>query len=728
VNLRCIMSFVCSLLVVWPPFVFAESWTWDGGSPTTDAWSDRTNWVGNSSVPVSDSSTDLIFGNSPHMNSSNNLGTFLLRDIVFTGPSAIYVVGDRLEIYRSIISSSTAAFAFFAPVTLGADVTARSVSGTLGFMNLDAPNGYRVRTEGDGIVFFSSMSGSGGVDVYGPGQTVLGGWQSYTGDTRVYGGTLLAVNENALQSTRRLLVHGTATAQVSVSCGLFAPNSLGQRAEVIGAGAVLDARSYGGIGMNGSSNLLTVESGGQVFSGDALYLRGSNNTIKVSGANSRLQAGLISVEYSKNAYIEVTNGARLDVGGIMSEATASGTVIRAAGAGTVLGSSGSGGGMALYGTDERIEMSSGVTSYWAPLLMGSRGVSTVSGAVVSASGAGFGMQGVSNSVLLVGGSRVDVAYVQLMGNGHLLEVSGAGTVLSNSGVFYCVANAAVSRVREGGQLYVGGDAYLNGTVTVQDQGSAFMVRSNVVILGGTLKVQNGAMTANTMSLPAGGATVQIDGGALAVSNLLSENGEAVEFSAGTISVARVDMNMTQPFQVGDGSHAATLDLAGAITGTHKFAGGLIIRPNATLSGQGTIENDVTVQGVLSPGHSAGQIIVASNITFDISANTIIEIFGPGSRQRDIVRADSVTFAGALDVGIFGFTPTNGARFRVFEAASYSGSFAATNIYGFVGGFDAATGEVFVTSAIPEASSLAMVLLGVVLVVRLRNSSNAGGRV
>lgn len=824
--------FVFFVLVILARTVCGESWTWDGGSPTTSGWSDPTNWVGNASAPVSDSSTDLIFGNGPWLFSSNNLGTFRLRDMVFVASSPLYVIGGPIEVYRSIISSSAVTFVVMAPITLGADISVRSVSGDLGLSAVDSSEGYRLRTEGGGTISIAGMSGGGGLDVHGPGETLLTGGSSYTGATRVYGGTLSALGDNCLQGSASLLVQGVATAATHSGSGFFSDSAQGRRADITGTGAVFDTQYYGGFRMGGASNVLAASQGAQVLCGGTLEINGTNNIVKVFGANAGILATNLFIRHAQNVCIEATNGGRLNVWGIMSEVTASGTLIRVAGTGSVLEANGA--YAALSGTGERIEISEGASCNAAIGLGGTGGRAVVSGAVLSVVSLGIAMQGSSNTFVITGGSRVEALQTQLASGDRLLveisgagtavtnpngllmggvsrtavrvtdgaewhsgnvlaggtddeflfsgpgtrvtagnftfidngagriavsngaelvtgsvmtmgtgahvvvtgagsvwnanggwtnstslrvadgarlstlnatmegpstEITGSGTVWSNAGFFAVSSSSADLHVSGGAQLYVGGDADLGGTVTVVGAGSEFIVRSNV-LLAGSMGVHGGTLSAQT------------------IANLGEQQ---FVFSAGTVNVSQIVLNASQPFEVGDGTHSAVLNLEGTAATTSRFSRGLIIRPEAVLIGQGTIQNDVTVEGRLSPGHSAGRMIVASNITFGIASETIMEIFGPGDGQFDVVQAQSITFGGLLQVSLSGFTPTNGMRFRIFDAAAYSGSFSSTNISGFVGGFDATSGEVFVTAPIPEAGTLALVIGGLAVLFHLRKN-------
>jgi hypothetical protein len=154
-----------------------------------------------------------------------------------------------------------------------------------------------------------------------------------------------------------------------------------------------------------------------------------------------------------------------------------------------------------------------------------------------------------------------------------------------------------------------------GTTTV---GSNVMVGTTtstgqVVLTGGNLVVTNEASLA---TLEAVQGVANLSGGSLVLDRLRITNatGRAV-FKGGLLSSRDTVVSNGLPFVVGDGTNAATFHMNG---GTHYFANGLTISPNATLTGCGTIIGTVNNQGtiatncgpaapvLLSPAYAAGE--------------------------------------------------------------------------------------------------------------------------
>jgi fibronectin-binding autotransporter adhesin len=989
----------------------AETWTWNGGSPATDAWSDWTNWVGDSSAPFSSPGTDLIFGDSLRSYSSNNLGLFQLRDLTFVGSSSPVLFGDRLEIFRSVINSSSAERALYNPITFGADIAYRAASNNLFFFGATYNAGYTLTTEGSKSIFLLSLSGSGGLDVHGPGQTGLWGSNAYTGATRVYGGSLLALGTDSLRNSTSLWVQGSSTAQIHSATGFFAADTAGRHATVNGANALLHAQDmmmagtsnslllsdggrattfgfhqqgqansvlvqgsgsrltveqeywFGGSGPDnrlwitdggelhldsaliitssfshvlvrdsgsiitgqavvvsvsgtlGTGNLLEVRDGGVMNLWSGVFLDGISNTVRVQGAGALIQSPVLGMGYygaAHGLHLDVSDGGRVDVME-MGSINVSNTLITVRGEGTVIGpSSGVGRLLVLAGVDGRIEISDGARVALSPVLAGTRGTLSVWGSGSSLGGTEMSyLWGTDNSISVSNGAQFGSRIFMIAGDRNEIEVTGAGTIWSNSAeIVFDSANQSHLRVMDGAELtaeslniegatdshflfsgadtrvtlggvtatvfgagsmvvgngaqvssgavqyyatdgaldivgagsawQVDGDLRVATTMRVADgatlSSSSAMAVGNVEITGvgtvwsnrgdlaivnsasqlhvsdgarvhsrgdfslnyqtdaivegpgselhiggntvsaGRLSVLDGGAVVssgdilmlpgaaaiflvsgtgsqldvggeiviynNTFSILNGGSasadrvtlgndgTLSLDGGALTVhtlSNTSEPSAGTVEFNAGTLNVSHTEHQSPTSFNVGDGVQTATLNLMGNSTNRHLFAGGLHVREHSELTGEGTIYGDVQIEGVLDIGQSAGYMEVNGLLVLYPTAEVHVDIYGNHESEYDRLRAASIIYGGVLHANFLGFTPTDGSRFQIFDADSFSGSFSETNIVGvYSAGFDAATGEVFVIAAIPEAGTLVLLLGGLAFLSWRRRRRTSSG--
>lgn len=192
--------------------------------------------------------------------------------------------------------------------------------------------------------------------------------------------------------------------------------------------------------------------------------------------------------------------------------------------------------------------------------------------------------------------------------------------------------------------------------------------------------------------------------------------------------------------------AGTLLVNGSITG----AGAVSVAAGATLGGSGLITGTTTVTGTLAPGNSAGLLNFGGNLTLAGASTSKFEINGTslGVSYDSISAVGAITYGGTLNL-VFGAAVAPGT-YDLINAASQSGDFSAVSFTGafadsMIGSavitpgtgwswasavntyvFDNASGNLIVTSAVPEPSSVAllagMAVLGGCLTRRRRAQS------
>jgi T5SS/PEP-CTERM-associated repeat protein len=161
-------------------------------------------------------------------------------------------------------------------------------------------------------------------------------------------------------------------------------------------------------------------------------------------------------------------------------------------------------------------------------------------------------------------------------------------------------------------------AFNGGVVIVSSNcviGSSLISTGSMSIAGGNVYVTNATGTAN-LSINQGALT--LSGGILAVDTLtLTTNTGQFVFVSGTMRARSMNVSNGAPFVIGDGVNPATLVLQG---GTYSFADGLVISPNATVTGCGTVVGPITNNGVYA--NSCGASVTISSITRIASTATI----------------------------------------------------------------------------------------------------------
>jgi autotransporter-associated beta strand protein len=143
----------------------------------------------------------------------------------------------------------------------------------------------------------------------------------------------------------------------------------------------------------------------------------------------------------------------------------------------------------------------------------------------------------------------------------------------------------------------------------------------------------------------------------------------------------------------------TLTLGGisSYTGTTAISGGTVlvngalgattvtVSNTATLGGYGAIGGPVTVQtgGTLALGASIGALTI--NNTLTLSGTNIMKVSHLSAATNDVIQSvTTLTFGGTLNIVTNG-TLQSGDTFHLFNAGSYAGAFAVTNLPVLTGG-------------------------------------------
>lgn len=118
-----------------------------------------------------------------------------------------------------------------------------------------------------------------------------------------------------------------------------------------------------------------------------------------------------------------------------------------------------------------------------------------------------------------------------------------------------------------------------------------------------------------------------------------------------------------------------------VRGSLGSGSGAIAVNGGTLLGDGALNDAVTINagGTLAPGLSIGRLIVNNNLS--MAGTTAIEISKTGSVLTNdfITGVSTLTYGGTLTLTAAGAALTDGDTFNLFDAATFSGSFATLNL-------------------------------------------------
>jgi sialate O-acetylesterase len=254
-----------------------------------------------------------------------------------------------------------------------------------------------------------------------------------------------------------------------------------------------------------------------------------------------------------------------------------------------------------------------------------------------------------------GGTTLAAGTLNLNSNKAVGSVGSTFTI--NGGTLDNTTGAAIS-LSENNPIVIGGDfIFRGGPGATHDLGlGAGMVAlgpatRTVTVNAGTLTL-GGNVTGNGL-VKGGAGTLALGGGAVIGSVTISSGTLAVNGSlaAGTIQVSGGSLRCA-----GLMSGSVIVGPGGSLVLDGSFTGGSIQMNGGTLSGS---------------GHISG------SLTLGTSTTTTMQLWGNGATT--LRGASALTYGGNLVVNNNGATLTAGSSFKLFDAATYSGSFASTTL-------------------------------------------------
>lgn len=374
--------------------------------------------------------------------------------------------------------------------------------------------------------------------------------------------------------------------------------------------------------------------------------------------------------------------------------------------------------------------------------------------------AGVGYMTVSGGTWL--GKTLSIG--RLSGGNGTLTITGGSNVFSTSFGVGSTASGTGAVTMTGG--YVSSPSITIGLSSANTVGS-FLLSSGAVLETSSLTVQtdagvtgrgtftnrNGGVLQFTTATP----TITLNnGGSAVVSNAVISYRNTTSANIYNANVAKMTFQGNNTFQLNSATNSSitsyTFDSVantGTATNYQRLAlanGGrwqsstLTIGNGGSLVGNGTVASDtVTNLGAIAPGFSAGSLTFTNNLVLGSTSQLQMEIGGASSSDYDrLVVGGDVTISRALKLTpINGFSPTAGDTFTIIDNQGVnfvSGQFDGLTNNAFIdasmAGIDAffhiqynagvGGNDVILIATIPEPTSLMMLLVSGVLLLRLRS--------
>jgi outer membrane autotransporter barrel domain len=507
----------------------------------------------------------------------------------------------------------------------------------------------------------AAVSGSGFTainsgDLYGGAGGIGGKYQSLTTPTGIggaggAGGAAVAGTGFMLTNSGRIVGGSGATG------GLARTNTGKYSTTVTGMGGT------GGAGVSGSGFTLVNQAGGSIRGGDA--------GTSPAGATTAGGAGVVA-----------TGGATIDNAGTISGgANADGTQANAV--------SFSGGGNNLIlrdtaGFSGYIVSTSGSTAGGDTLTFALTHDISFDAAFAGAVGSNAPVQGFShftkagsNTLTLTGTGSADQAWT--ISSGSL--VGTTDSVVGNVTFAPSAGNSANLTFDQATDGTYNGVLSGNGSLTKDGDGTLTLTGNNTytgitTINGGSLLVSHDGVT----GMFAGDV---MNNAALVFNRADTVSYDAVISGTGTVTQAGTGLLMLNGVNTYTGRttvKAGTLEVGDADHASASLQSAVQVDADGTLRGHGTINGDVTSDGIVWPGGSVGQLTINGNYTQNAGATLQVDVT-PTEASQLLVHG-TATLGGTLSLVYAPGTYTT-SNYTLLRADSVSGQFATTTSSGSV---------------------------------------------
>ncbi len=331
---------------------------------------------------------------------------------------------------------------------------------------------------------------------------------------------------------------------------------------------------------------------------------------------------------------------------------------------------------------------------------------------------------------VISGSTVGNGLVLRTNNAATVNLSGSNTYLGDTTVITGTGEVRISggadRLPTGTRLIFGASG-VSGVVNLNGNSQTV---AGLSVASGTA---NEIRSATAATLTVNSANSSAFSGTLTGAMSLTKAGSAnlTLTGANTYSGATTINNGTLIIGAGGSiANSSTITIGSGATLDVSAGSGNTIAAIQTLTGIGTVEGNLTVNGTLSIGNSPGTMTFNDNLSLGASSVSNFEFtlasFTAGSFDlAQNLLGGGVTFGGTLNL-IFdsGETYADNTSATIFDFSTYSGSFSNVTYSGLGAGqsavFDATTG---IVTVIPEPGSLALAALGSLAALRRRRTKN-----
>ncbi len=290
-----------SALLLMTPAAHATTFTWDGGTESSENWTTPANWLGDI-APTFDATAVVVFAGITGLSSNANLD-WNIRSITFaSGALGFTVRGNPLTLGAGGITNADDSVQNIENdlILSAAQTFLTSSTGSMEIKGSINTNGRVLTVDAatDFITLSGAISGSGGLVVTGHNSLVLAGGDSntYTGGTTIVGPIVLAKTGGAVAIPGAIIVgNGSSVATLAIGFDEQIGNSSSITVSA-GSGVSLGSgvtETIGAIALSGTSqvNNGTLNVGTVSMFGSTITTGGAGKLV-LSGEITAVSAGL----------------------------------------------------------------------------------------------------------------------------------------------------------------------------------------------------------------------------------------------------------------------------------------------------------------------------------------------------------------------------------------------------------------------------------------------------
>lgn len=559
------------------------------------------------------------------------------------GTLALGASGVISNVSNVVVSGGELAIGANDETVAGVALRGGAISGTTG--TLTSTTGYAVEAGS----ISARLGGSGGLTKSGAGTVILGGANSYSGNTTVQGGTLALAASNVIADGSAVVVDGGtfdigANSDTVNDLDLFSGTVAGttglltSRSRVELRSGIVDAN----LDIQNGELLVKIGTGTVILSGTNVYTGSTQvdeGTLELQGGSAILDTGLVDVANGTTLRVATAERIGALVGAAGGTVDLAATLTTGDGLDAVFaGNAGGAGGLVKEGAGT-VTLAGANTYSGATTING--GTLALSGSIASAvtnsanmtiAGSGSAGGGLANNA---GANIVNAGVVAggLVNAGTYAQTGGSTNGgVSNTGTIIAIGGAFNGGVTNAGSFAVGG-----GTTVTSDAAFANGASGTLQVAGGGASYALAGVLTNNGAIAVGG------GGTLAAGGSLLNQGGGIVTNAGTISGA---------IEAASG----TVNSTGTLSGPVSARGASALNLAGRVSGNVALADSasLTVTGDLSHGGTVG---LGGNATMSVA----------GGNSVGITRLDNAS-AAAVGVNV-----ASGRRLTVGELTSTSGT-------------------------------------------------------